>query len=175
MDTLTSIAAVVAALVGIGLLLLVVFVAAVALAVVFGRKQMMKFLMGDPSTIHREIDMLQRANPGSGTDDIAKKLIARQALYTGGVGAVAGLGGGLTFLVGAPVDLVASMRRQMRMVQAITTLYGNDDLDFEMLQLKYATLVLGGSGAGAITGKLVMRTLVKAIGEAIPGLGAIPR
>jgi hypothetical protein len=67
----------------------VLFVAAILLigfVLTFGRRWLMRFLMADPSTIERETQRLRQQFPAANPDQLAAKLIERQALFTGAIG-----------------------------------------------------------------------------------------
>lgn len=89
------------------------------------------------------VDHLQELNEGIDRQQLAKKIISRRSLKSGGIGAICGLGGALTMLVSMPSDLYLTFRIQARMVLAIAYLYGWDINDEEMQT--DALLVMGGN------------------------------
>jgi uncharacterized protein (DUF697 family)/uncharacterized protein YneF (UPF0154 family) len=132
------------------------------------RRQVRQNLRPNPQQIHTDLERLRRANPTLGPDELAAKLINSQSLFLGLTGALSGLGGLAFALVGMPIDLSVSTLRQMKMVHMLTAIYGNDDLDPEELEVRYMSLVLGGAGAA----KLLLRLVIKIIGESIPLVGS---
>lgn len=154
-------------------LLLLMFITTVVVFAVLGRKWIARNLKPNPYEIHRDLERLRRLNPNADINELASRLISKNALILGVIGAVTGMGGIFFSLVGMPLDLSVSTLRQMKMVHIITALYGNDDLDPDTLELRYMTLVLGGSGITSIASKFITRILTKTVGTSIPLLGSI--
>jgi uncharacterized protein (DUF697 family) len=149
----------------IGLLMLVTVL---AFAVFYVRKQLSRYLVPNPLEIARDLDRLARTHGQLSEDALAHLVIKSTAIFVGVIGFVTGLGGIFVAIIGLPFDLAVCTRRQMKMVQVITAIYGNADLDPDLLQARYVLLVTGGAGAGLILKKAVPKLL----GEAIPFLGA---
>lgn len=133
------------------------------------KRQVKRHLRPNPHEIHRDLERLRRTHPDLGPDELAARVIRTQSLFLGLTGALSGLGGLAFALIGMPIDLSVSTLRQMKMVHMLTAIYGNDDLDADELEMRYMSLVLGGAGAA----KLLLRLVVKLVGEAIPFVGSV--
>lgn len=149
----------------IGLLMLI---AGLALAAFYIRRQFARYLVPNPLEIARDLERLARTHSQLNEDALARVVIKSTAIFVGVVGFITGIGGFLFFIIGLPFDLAVCTRRQMKMVQIITAIYGNTDLDPDLLQARYIALVAGGAG----TGWILKRAVPKLFGEAIPFIGA---
>ena len=161
----TTVFAILIALCVIGLLLLM---AVLLFTYFYLRGQIARYLIPNPLEIARDLERLARVHPQLDEDALAHVVIKSTATFVGIVGFITGIGGFFVAIIGLPFDLAVCTRRQMKMVQIITAIYGNADLDPDMLQARYMALVAGGAGAGWILKKAVPKLL----GESIPFLGA---
>lgn len=148
---------------------LVLFLLLAAWVFLYLKRQAIRHLRPNPHDIHRDLERLRRTHANLSTDELAAKVVNNQALFLGLTGVLSGFGGIVSALIGMPLDLSVSTLRQMKMVHMLTAIYGNDDLDPEMLEIRYMSLVLGGAGAA----KLLLRLIIKLIGESIPFVGSV--
>src|SRR5260221_11977273 len=96
-------------------------------------------------------------NPQASTDALVGKIIRRQALKCGIVGAITGLGGFITLPVALPVDILVSMRLQATMVQFIALLYEHGAPNTEELKLQTYMVMTGGVKLTETTFEVIMK------------------
>lgn len=150
----------------------------------------------DISKLNDHYARLRADEPKASQEKLVKKVIQRQAMRAGMVGAVTSLGGIYTLPIGLPVDILLSARIQSMLVEFIAAAYGRDqntDIEARIRQylittgglsitrrstnfaLRFAEVILGKSFAkiipfaGALIGFVVNYTVARAMGNAALG------
>lgn len=98
----------------------------------------------DPKQVIAYVDKLRAQNPGITDDALARKIMSRNAVKNGLVGAITGLGGLITLPVAIPADLAATWRVQAIMAVAIAYVYGHN-LDTIDLKTDIYIIIAGDS------------------------------
>lgn len=152
-------------------------VVAVIAALVFtvGRRALSEFLNPDVGELRRRFQRLRAAHPSASNEELIGRLIRGQAVRSGVVGAVTGLGGFITLPVALPLDVLLSLRLQAAIVDFIAEMYGRGDSDAE--RRVRTALILSGSGRlGETVFSVIMRFLLRVVGKSfsklIPFIGA---
>ena len=94
-------------------------------------------------SIEEYVNHLRTLNPNITNDALAKKIISRRSLKSGGIGAICGLGGIITLPVTMPADIYYSFKIQARMVLSLAFIYGWNIEDDETVT--DILLVMGGN------------------------------
>lgn len=102
------------------------------------------------------------ARPEESRDQLAARVVSKQSLKAGGVGAITGLGGVVTLPVAIPANLVGTWRVQATMLAVVAEIY---DAEFEIDDF---FLVMGGSAVveamkqfGVAAGKDITKRMVE--------------
>ncbi|MFN8527551.1 MAG: hypothetical protein U0670_02955 [Anaerolineae bacterium] len=145
----------------------------------------------DMDDMRRSYDQLRAKHANLTTDQLVERIIGRQALRSGVIGAITSVGGLPELPLGLAVDLYTSARIQTTMLHFIAWAYqpapgtitptgSNKILDLsEALALQMGTstdelLVVGGQQLSRYAArKLIEVVLEKSIAKVIPGLGLI--
>ncbi len=148
-----------------------------AVAFVLVRRYLRSVSTPDVDRIDREYQAMRAANPRLSTDQLVQHIIRRQAIRSGMVGAITGLGGFVTILIGLPIDVLASARIQATMVQFIATAYGRGTASPTELQIRQALVLAGGSRLARSTQRVLLefgvQFLGKSLAKVIPFVGAL--
>ena len=151
------------ALVGIGLYLLVRSLRRIA----------------DPNIeqIDKRYQKLRAANPKASDDALMRKVIQREAMRSGFVGAVTGLGGFLTLPIALPLDVLLSLRIQSTMVQFIATRHGHTAMARTERRLWTYFILTGGRRISQMTTRASMNIMLRFMGrwaaKLLPIAGAV--
>jgi uncharacterized protein (DUF697 family) len=126
----------------------------------------------DPSLDRLQVHYanLKAANPSATDDQLIARIIHRQALRAGLVGAITGFGGFVTLPVALPVDIVLSLYIQAGMVNFIAQHYGRGPDDEWEKRLRSYLIVSGGGKVTQTTSRAVIGFLVRVIGKSLSKL-----
>ncbi len=97
----------------------------------------------EASCVKEYVDHLRKLNNGISSEKLAKKIISRRSLRSGGIGAVCGIGGFLTVPITMPSEMYLTFRIQARMVLATAYIYGWNIQDEDTIT--DILLVMGGN------------------------------
>ena len=143
----------------------------------FGQRRIEKFVEPDSQKIQQEFQQLRAKNPKANTDQLVKKIIHKQAIKSGMIGAVTSFGGFVTLPIALPIDIVMSMRIQAAMVEVIAQIYGQNPSDQLASQMRSYLVTTGSHEITQRAGQMIMKMLVKYMGKSfaklIPILGAL--
>jgi hypothetical protein len=131
----------------------------------------------DATQLSQRMDDLRQKNPDATTEQLVNKMIHRQALRAGVVGAITGIGGFWTLPLALPLDLALSFRIQATLVNFIAYLYGETDPSPINQQVRAMLVMTGSSRVTGTTINLLTRLAVRVAGKSlakmIPFLGAV--
>jgi hypothetical protein len=149
----------------------------VLIAGYFALRNVDQFFSPDITTLYEQYDKLRTANPKAHPETLVRKIIRRQAMKAGIVGAITGMGGFLTLPVALPVDIIMSMRIQAGIVGFIAAAYGVNEVSQTESRLRSYLVMTGGMRATQSTFNMVMRMVLRFIPKfftkLIPFIGAI--
>lgn len=130
----------------------------------------------NPEILRQRMEALRQKNPNATTEQLVSKMIQRQALRAGVVGAITGIGGFWTLPIGLPVDLALSYQIQATLVSFIAYLYGDTNTDSVESRVRAYLVMTGSSKATQTTTNFLMRMAVRIAGKSfskvIPFVGA---
>ncbi len=131
----------------------------------------------DAERMQASYEALRTKYPDKSADQLVRRVIHRQSLRCGVLGAVTSLGGFITLPVALPIDMVMSYRIQGAMVSFIARAYDYNPTLMKEEQA-VASLVMFGSRHVTTTGmEVASRALVrvsgKTVAKIVPFLGAI--
>jgi hypothetical protein len=133
------------------------------------------FLSPDISQLQAEFQKQRSAHPNASTETLVGKIIHKQALKAGIVGAITGLGGFITLPIALPIDIIASLRIQAALVDFIASIYGAQPGERETKIRTYLVMSASGQVAERTSG-VILRFLLRVIGKSfsklIPFIGA---
>ena len=156
---------------------LLIFVVLAFLVYRRGAQWLESWFEPNPEMLHRRMETLRQRNPQATTEQLVSKIIHRQALRAGMVGAVTGIGGFWTLPIGLPVDLALSFQIQATLVSFIAYLYGDTRTDSLEAQVRAYLVMTGSSKATQTTTNFLMRVAVRVAGKSfskvIPLVGAV--
>lgn len=141
----------------------------------FGKKQIDRLVSVDPTRIQARYAQLHEAQPMAARELILKRIIHEQAMRSGLVGAVTGLGGFITLPIALPIDLVVSAQIQAALLNGIAAEYQAQN---RPQATWFSTMLLAGSdkvsaSAAALFLRLLVRIGGKSVSKFVPILGAI--
>lgn len=128
-------------LTGVVLLVLVILI---FVSVRWARGALEHWATPNPAALSAKLTHLRAQNPGLSDEELVRKVIKAEARKVGLVGALTGLGGFVTLLIGIPVDFAVSARRQAAMVHFVATIYAPDESERTLKLTTYS--IMAGSG-----------------------------
>lgn len=142
-----------------------------------GRRVLNDIATPDPAKLKADFDRKRAENPSISREQLVQKIIADQAMKSGLVGALTGLGGFITLPITLPLDLYATTKIQGSMVSFIAYAYGKEQLS-ELEQTATSYLIMTGSrqlGEMSLTAvvNVLTRLMGKTLSKFIPVFGAI--
>ena len=152
---------------------LLIFVVLAFLVYRRGAQWLESWFEPNPEMLHRRMETLRQNHPNATTEQLVSKIIHRQALRAGVVGAVTGIGGFWTLPIGLPVDLALSYQIQSTLVSFIAYLYGDTRTDSLEAQVRAYLVMTGSSKATQTTTNFLMRVAGKSFSKVIPLVGAV--
>ena len=131
----------------------------------------------DLAKIKANYEQLSRSNPDVKHERIIRKVIHREALKAGLVGAITSFGGFYTLPIALPVDVLLSTRIQATLVDFIADVYGHDDQHDEMeARIRRYIISSGGVTVSGRTStwltRYALRLTGKSFAKVIPFFGA---
>ncbi|MBL8154367.1 MAG: hypothetical protein JNM70_09300 [Anaerolineae bacterium] len=171
-------------LVGLGLCCVIPFVA-LLLASLWVIRNAANWLQPDTAQLQSSYEKLKAANASATDDQLVNKIIQRQALRSGIIGAITSVGGLPALPFGLTIDLYTTARIQSETLYFIAQVYSREGVRQQVLKLDEAlTLRLGAGGnallveGGQRLGAYLIRRLVviiteKTAAKVIPGIGLI--
>ncbi len=135
--------------------------------------------MADPNIeqIDKRYQKLRAASPNASDDALMRKVIQREAMRSGFVGAVTGLGGFLTLPIALPLDVLLSLRIQSTMVQFIATQHGHTAMASTERRLWTYFILTGGRRISQMTTRATINVMLRFMGrwaaKLLPIAGAV--
>lgn len=141
----------------------------------FGKKQLDRLVSVDPTRMQMRYTQLQAENSTATREEILGRIIHEQALRSGVVGAVTGLGGFITLPIALPIDLLVSAQIQAALLNGIAAEYQAQN---KPQTTWFSAMLLAGSdkvsaSAAALFLRLLIRIGGKSVSKFVPILGAI--
>lgn len=142
-----------------------------------------KLLQPEEGELLRRFEGLKAANPGLKDDELVNKIIQRQAMRAGIVGAITSVGGLPLLPIGLPIDLITTARLQTETLHFIAWAYGGKGNNQQVLDLNQALALRFGvsahdmvvMGSQQVSQRVVRRLLVmiaeKAAAKLVPFIG----
>jgi hypothetical protein len=142
-----------------------------------GRDRLNNLLDPSVARLQARYDTLKAQNPSAIDEELISRIIRRQAMLCGLVGAVTGLGGFITLPIGLPVDIVASLYLQSGLVDFIASHYGRRNEGEWESRIRSYVIVAGSGQVTQTTSKAMIGFLVRVVGKSlsklIPFFGAL--
>lgn len=135
--------------------------------------------LSDPDVghLHQQLRRLVEEHPDDDPEDLVREVIRSQAVKSGVVGALTGLGGFMTLPIALPADLLLSLKYQASTVQFIAESYGHTDPGKTELEIRRFLIMSGGARVSRSMTRLIMEFAVRFVGKSlakfIPFLGAL--
>ena len=124
----------------------------------------------------RYAELYQKHYPRQTEEQLIRRLIRREALRTGIIGAVTGFGGFFTLIIGLPIDMLTTSRIQAQLVAFIAERYGREPRTPTEKQVQRYLIMAGSAPLNRLTGRLVLdfgtRFVAEALAAFIPLIGA---
>jgi uncharacterized membrane protein YbaN (DUF454 family) len=167
-------------LVALGLLCVLPLVIFLVLAVIVyraGQQRLDHWFSPNTEKLEQQLDRLRRRHPQATTEQLVNRLIHRQAVLSGIVGAITGLGGFWTLPIGLPVDLALSFQIQATLVNFIAYLYREQHPEGMDGRVRTYLIMTGSSRVTQTSTRFLMRLAVRVAGKSfakfIPFAGAL--
>lgn len=143
----------------------------------FAANRLYKAITPDPEKMKADYEALKAEDTGLHRDALVQKIIRRQAVRSGIIGAITGLGGFITIPIALPIDIYTSLRIQSAMVNFIAYAYGHTDTSQVEEQIKSTLIMAGGSRVTRTTTRLMTTTATRFLGKTLskllPLIGAL--
>src|ERR687885_475244 len=127
----------------------------------------------EPGEVTNYINKLRSENPEFTNKQIAEKIVNEQAINSGLLGAVTGLGGLITLPATIPIDLVKAYKIQAFTIRSIANIYGytpqNTDLKTDIF------LVLSNGSIEAIKNLIITEALKTAPKQALKAVDTLKK
>lgn len=171
-------------LVGLGLCCVIPFVA-LLLASLWVIRNAANWIQPDTAQLQNNYEKWKAANASATDDELVNKIIQRQALRSGIIGAITSVGGLPALPFGLTIDLYTSARIQSETLYFIAQVYSREGARQQVLKLDEALALRLGAGGNALLveggqrlGAYLIRRLVvivteKTAAKVIPGIGLI--
>jgi uncharacterized protein (DUF697 family) len=161
----------------IGFLIILFLTVLIIVIALFAFRWFQRLTTPDVTELQQRFARMQAANPQVPVEVLVQQIIRQQALRSGIVGAVTGIGGFVTLPIALPIDLILSMSLQAAMIRFIATLYGHGNPDSQEAKLQTYLVMSGGTEVSGVSFRLIMRLVVRMLGESlahlVPIFGAV--
>jgi hypothetical protein len=121
-------------------------------------------------------ELYRKRYPRESEAQLIERLIRREALRTGVIGAVTGFGGFFTLILGLPIDMLTTARIQAQLVAFVAQRYGREPRTPTEQRVQRYLIMAGGAPLNRWTGRLLLdfatRFVSKALAKFIPFIGA---
>jgi len=165
------------------LLLCVIPTALLIVATIFILQRAQKLVTPSADDLRVSFARLQTQRPNETREALVARIIRRQALVSGVIGALTSVGGLITLPFGLAIDLFTTARIQSATLQFLAWAYGHHD-EQAVLQLTEALTLRERDVTGyvtaqtpALTQRLIRRIMImiveKTFAKLIPGIGLI--
>lgn len=142
-----------------------------------GQQRFNDFVSPDVEQMTAQIERIRQHEPNLTTDQLVRRMINRQALKAGLVGAITSFGGLVVLPIALPLDVALSIRIQAVLVNFITLSYGNYDASERGATMRNYLITTGSSQFTRTTTRFGTRLLVsitgKSLAKFVPFLGAL--
>jgi len=142
-----------------------------------GQQHLDEVLAPDVGKLQAHAQKVAAAEPALDERQVVQKLINRQAMRCGVIGAVTGLGGLITLPIALPIDILTSMRLQASLVEYIAQHYGRTAVSGAEQTIRNFILVSGGEQVTSTTTRYATTFLVrfagKSLSKLVPFIGAV--
>lgn len=135
-----------------------------------GQKHLDEVLAPDVGKLQAHAQKVATSAPALNDRQVVQRLINRQAMRCGVIGAVTGLGGLITLPVALPIDILASMRMQAALVEYIAQHYGHTAVSGTEQTIRNFILVSGGEKLTTSTTQYATKFLVRFAGKSLSKL-----
>lgn len=152
----------------------------------WARRAFERFVTPDPVALEAHMGRLRARNPGISEAELVRRIIARESMKVGLVGAVTGIGGIVTLPIAIPIDFALTARLQAALVHFIAHVHAPAEAE-EALRLKTYAILAGNRftqqvveassrAVQAAVARVVTRLLAESFAEAllkiVPLIGA---
>lgn len=135
------------------------------------------FLRPEPHQLQAELLRLRRKYPQETTAQLVNRLIGRQAVRGGVLGALTSIGGFVTLPIALPIDILGSLRIQGYLVNIIAQAYGHTETSELEQQVRTYLITTGSSEITQGSIRVMMRFVARVAGETlakfVPFIGAM--
>jgi hypothetical protein len=142
-----------------------------------GQKRLEDWLGPDVEKLQNFYDDQHARFPQAAREALVRRVVQRQALRCGLVGALTGLGGLFTLPVALPIDIVLSFRIQAALVNFIAHHYGDSDPAGASATVRGYLVMTGSSRVTQTTtrvlSELALRLIGKSFAKLVPVIGAV--
>ncbi len=171
-------------LVSLGLCCVLPFIALLLLSL-WAIQNAPRLIQPDTAQLQQRFNHLKAANASLSDDDLVTRIINRQALRSGIIGAITSVGGLPLLPIGLAIDLYSSARIQTDTLHFIAQVYSQKGKPQRVLKLDEALalrvgqtstdlLVQGGQRvSGYLARRITLMVVEKTIVKVIPGIGLI--
>ncbi len=140
-------------------------------------RQISNFTSSDVPEMMAEMETYLQKNPRANKQQFIKKVIRRQSMKAGVVGALTGLGGFWTLPIALPADILISMRIQSATVDFIARAYGHGQYNAVESRVRDYLITTGGISATRNTTNMMTRFALRVLGKSfsklIPFISAV--
>jgi hypothetical protein len=170
----------------IDILLLILFLGLIAMlclilvALIVARKfkeHYDKIFSEDVSLLHNKVERLRIKFPNDSDNQLLERLIKSESMNAGIIGFLTGLGGLVTLPITLPIDIIATIRIQYRLVEYIIHKDKNVDSSIDTEPVKSFALLFGANKITDAGGKfaivLITQYAPQVLLKSIPLLGGI--
>ena len=130
----------------------------------------------DTARLEQRYGELRAAHPRESQADLLRRIIRREAVRTGVIGAITGFGGFFTLIIALPIDMLTSTRIQAELVNFIAASYGRPPGSPTEVQFQRYLVMAGGARLTRFADRLLLdfalRFVSKTLAKFIPFIGA---
>jgi len=142
-----------------------------------GQEQFDELVAPDVEKLDIFAKKVQTGSPNISDEKLLNRIVNRQAMRCGIIGAVTGLGGLVTLPIALPIDILTSTRIQAAMVEYIAQYYGQSAMSGVGQQVRSYAIVAGGGQVTTTTTRYLTTFLLRFVGKSlakiVPFVGAL--
>ncbi len=140
------------------------------------RKKLDALLFGDSTVLNLKLELLRARHPQASEEELLRMIVNREALMAGVIGFFTGLGGLVTLPLTLPLQMVATVRIQTRLINFLSA-RRQGTLAPETRELRNYAILAGAKQINHVGAKLILKLVLrfapKMVFQALPVVGGI--
>lgn len=162
---------------GLTLAALLLFFIVAGLLAWKARRRLDALIFGGTEALEEKLQTLRRKFPELSEEELLKKLVAGEALIAGGIGFLTGLGGMVTLPVALPVNILATVKIQSRLIAFLGQRTARAEGADAGTELQNYAILAGAKQVHRVGAKLILKLILRyaprVVLQALPLVGGL--